>query len=361
MKVGILTFHNTLNYGAQLQLYALYTVLKEKGHDVEVVNYSNKMVLERETPRIPSAVEWIEHPRGSLRLFWAYPVTKTRKLAFNRFESEYLKISESIKHERELTDRYDVIVVGSDQIWNPGCTGGDLTYFLYELPKPYPRRIAYAASFGSGSFPIELSEICGNALRNFDAISVREKEGIQIVKDLSSRSAMLTLDPTLLLEKSQWDDLAGDRIVSDKYVFAYVVSERTSTLAFAKRLAKARRAKLIALDCYHGRRSAFGVTYLNAVSPEEFLSLIRYADSVVTSSFHGMALALAMEKDMFYVLNGKADNRNSRLETLASLAGIENRNISYGKQASSINYFEVRNKIACARQKSLEFLDTSLN
>lgn len=360
MKIGILTFQNTLNYGALLQAYALQETLSRMGNVVEIIDYINSRVAYRETPQIPSVHEWIKHPRGSWRFFKTYRSLSTRKNTFDRFATKYLSLSTQMVKQSELSEAYDVVVVGSDQIWNLGCTGNDLFYFLGDLDRSDTKTISYAASFGSGVFSEDYQKQCASALKKFDAISVRESSGQEIISELIGKNVPLVLDPTLLLEKSDWEMLTAPSAEKTPYVFAYIVSERKETIKFAKKLAKRNQAQLVLVDCYNGCTLLDKGRYRNSVSPEEFLSLISQAQCVVTSSYHGLALSLALQKEVYYALSSKAGNRNSRLETLAALVGIQHRNISGQYSPQPLDYCEINKRLSLAREESLGFLETNL-
>lgn len=355
MTTGILTFHNTLNYGAQLQAFALQSVLARMGQDVEIIDYRNVAVTARETPLKPGLTSLVRHPRGSVRGFPAYGDLMTRAVKFRKFAESAMRIGPQLQEAEDIARRYQTIVVGSDQVWNPVCTGGDLSYFLDDRAFADTLKVSYAASFGSGSFPQEYAERCGEAFRGFNAISVREESGIEIVRSLSQRDAKLVLDPTLLLERSEWADLGKGQGLG-RYVFVYMVGERKRTFQYAREEAKRRGVPLVAIDCYRRARHMGGCTFRNGASIEEFLGLIRDADLVVTSSFHGLALSIALETDVRYCLNPAKGNRNSRLETLALVAGLQDCNITNGNVDGDIDFFKVRGRLEDARSSSLEFL-----
>lgn len=361
MKIGILTFQNTCNYGAALQAYALQSVLREMGHEVSIVNYENAAVTKREEVVKPKASLLASNPRRFFSETYSYPRRKRRYDAFKAFADRCLRIDAPVKGVREIADRYDAVVVGSDQVWNMRLTGNDMTYFLEASLDSGLKAVSYAASFGAAEFPSEYSERCGTALRHFAALSVREVPGIELVRDLSGREASLVLDPTLLASRELWDEMIRKTITeTDPYVLVYTVAEREKTLAFAHRAARELGIGIQVI----GTANPFalkGARSRSDATVEEFLSLIGGAALVVTSSFHGMALSLALGTNVCYSLSDRPGNSNSRLETLAALAGIENRNISNGLPQSSIDYRKVDAALAIERAKSMAFLQEALS
>lgn len=360
MKIGILTFHNTCNYGAMLQAYGLQSVLQDLGHEASIVDYKNAAVTEREEVIKPAISLLLSNPRRYCVERYSYPRRKRRSEAFKRFADEHLAVGAPMESVTDIIDGYDAVVVGSDQVWNMRLTGNDLTYFLEGAQSSDVKVISYAASFGAAAFPSEYAERCGSAISGFDAISVRELQGVQLVRELTGRDAQLVLDPTLLVERETWLRMAKEpKSEAGSYVLVYTVAEREKTLAFARDAAKELGCEMRVI----GVSNPFllkKARSLNDATVEEFLGLIRGAALVVTSSFHGMALSLALGVNVCYSLSDRPGNSNSRLETLASLSGIERRNISNGLPSSRIDFKTVDSAMAIEREKSLTFLRDAL-
>ncbi len=331
------------------------------GYDVEVINYENKSIIDRESVHFPAVKKLIRHPLSSLCEIISLPKRKQRELNFNRFNNEHIRLSATFHNASEFGNIFDTIVVGSDQVWNLECTGNDLTFFLCDGINQQVNKVSYAASFGGSSFPAAYSKVCGSALQSFSEISVREATGAGIVSSLCGRDASVVLDPTLLLEKNEWEALAdGAFTAAGDYVFAYMVSERQETLRFARALAKKMRCKLIAIDCYGSPQPLDGTEFRQGAGLEEFISLIMGAKVVVTSSFHGVALSLALGSEVRYSLDHKKMNANSRLEDIARLAGIEDHEISKGFRCQTIDFDVVRKRLEKKRGESRRFLSEAL-
>lgn len=355
MKIGILTFHNTMNYGASLQAYALVKVLVDLGYDAEIVDYRCPRVTKCETPSVPPVSMLLRHPRSYLYDLRALPKKKKRKASFELFAKKYFRMGPELSTQQKIAERFDCVVVGSDQVWNMRCSGSDNTYFLNEVDSLSTHKYSYAASFGSSSESHTISSDCIEGLRNFEMISVRERSSLSTVQELCGKEAQVTLDPTLLLGREQWIELSDD-VCSDPYVFVYMVGDRVRTLQFAKKYASERGLRVVAIDCYGSRTDCSGVEYRNDASIEEFLGLISSADTVVTSSFHGMALSVAMGKNFYFALNQEKGNANSRLEDLSAGLGLSNRNIDNGPSSDSIDYDVVEEILGAERKKSIDFL-----
>ena len=358
MKTGILTFANTNNYGAELQAFALLSTVRRLGVDAELIDYRCPQVNATETPGIPSLGSLFEHPKGSLRRLVAQPALRARRAEFERFRRERQALGPRVRSEGEIASRYNTVVVGSDQVWNLEITGGDMTFFLDDPAASSLRKVAYAASFGRPFVPTERKAEVARALGAFDALGVREDDGAELAGRLSGRSARVVVDPTPLLEGEEWAQLASPRLVGEKYVFAYVVTDRERTLRFAREAARKLGARLVVVECYGPRPSLLHKS-LSGSSPEDFLSLVRHAQLVVTSSFHGLALSLALGSDVRFVLSEDAHNRNSRILTLARLAGVERRSVDVA-EAAPMEWGRVRAALSAARAESLRFLAEAL-
>lgn len=360
MKVGILTISHTLNYGAELQAYALRKVISEEHPDVEVINYVCPRVERREVPRSPSAKHMLRHPVVAVREIRDLPNRRVRAREFSRFSRDMIGLGPRLVSQEEIGKRYDAIVVGSDQVWSLSCTGGDDTFFLGSVPRGITRKLSYAASFGGYDIPAEKEKTIGAALRDFEVLSVREAKGVQIIRRVSGRGAIQVLDPTLLLDRGAWGALCNSELFDEGYVFAYVVAERENTLRFAREASRSMGLPLAIVDCYGAPGFSESDCYINDASPEEFLALIRGASLVVTSSFHGLALSLALESEVRYSLNTERANANSRLEDLARRVGIEDHEITKGLSCEPINYRLVRARLEEMRKDSKQFILSAL-
>lgn len=358
MRVGVLTFANTNNYGAELQAYALRQTIERLGHDAELVGYRNPQVSSGETPRLPTPAELVRAPKGAVSRALKHAPLSQRHRAFERFRTARQKTGPLVTSQRELAERYDALVVGSDQVWNPTITGADETYLLPEVDPRRTAKVAYAASFGYPTVPPTWARSCMRALPSFRAIGVREDEGARIVRALTGRRAEVVLDPTLLLDARDWEKVTAPRVYEGRYVFTYVVQERGLTLSLAREAARRLGARLVRVECY---RPLPTMRCLDAsgASIEEFLSLVRHAELVVTSSFHGLALSLALGTEARFVLSSDANNKNSRITTLARVAGVENHD-ALGASLASTDWDRVRERLGEARGRSLAFLREAL-
>lgn len=319
MNIGTLTFHTAHNYGAVLQAYALVRYIQSLGHNAEIINYQAEFNAKRFAPKPLSRFFNI---REVYNVLFRNAYQKPCSEAFRDFYENFLPKSAKSYAKEELgitSVLYDKIITGSDQVWNLTCTDGDDAYFLPFAPSE--KKYSYAASMGVTKVPEHLKERLANYIMTFNDISVREYEAVEIVKELTGRDAIQVVDPTLLLTKDQWEEIADySRCPRSKYLLIYVMSEDMKLLKFAKRYAKAHNLKIAYISQRFFKR--INALYLRNVTPNQWLGLFLNADTVVTNSFHGSAFGVNFSKNLFvkYIPRSIA---NSRLQTLVNDYGLE--------------------------------------
>ena len=314
--------------------------------------------------------ETITNPVGSVFRLATAKAFSCRKKTFDSFNEKYELIGPPIENQVDIEREYDVVIVGSDQVWNPVITGGDMTYFLSQVGSSRTRKMAYAASFGYESFPSDLAKQCGEALIDFDCIGVRETEGSILAKTLAGADSSVVLDPTLLFQKTDWETVIASGSIRESilelaeqdqgYLFVYIAAERSKTISFAKRVAKQRNLNTVLISGYRGLPFIRCGKDVSFASLEEFLFLMQHASLVVTSSFHGYALSLALEKDVYFSLVNGGNTKNSRLLSLARITQTEDREIADRVALCPIDYSAVSRRIEAERQRSLSFLQYGL-
>lgn len=360
MKIGILTFPNMTSYGCTLQMYALYRAVEQTGAEAEIINYRNEYMKAR---RHTSAGRGKASVKTALRLSLTKALHLRQIRAFRSFESRlclYPKKEISRKSQlAEVAKRYDGVICGSDQVWNPLITDTDLSFFL-DFCTPDIRRIAYAPSFGISDF----TEAFGNKIRpeleKFDALSVREDVGAKFVEALTAKQSEVVLDPTFLISQKEWSDLEKRHPMGEgKYIFCFPVRKSASLIKFGRELADKKDATLIVAEGNFLtviRNKDRRIRYALDISPEEWLYLVHHADCVVTNSFHGAAFSIHYHKDFY--LECSSPKANSRLEQLMELCGLQGRVIRSGCDGwdSVIDYEDVEARLAPVKRSSKEFL-----
>ena len=376
MKVGIFTYHFSDNYGALFQAYALRRWLIERGVEAEFVNYHPDYVEDGgqfDRPWILSlwrknvTILYLNLVHIQRQLFG----DREQKRAFAEFRESHLGVSQPRIHNAEqlspLIQRYDMLICGSDQIWNPSVQRGlDPTYFLDIPGSESIHKVAYAPSFGRRKIdPIYHSELV-RLLHSLDAISVRELSGVAIMEaaKCTHANAPVTPDPTILL--GQFDSLLDEAEPTDNSVFCYALRTDEIIRIAAETAAKQLRSPLISPRSPHQRWRDIG----HGVSPGpvEWLRMLSRARLVVSNSFHGVALSIILNRPFIAVaLPGKRAEMNARVQNLLSLTGLTERSISHADSNvisqlmdAPINWEEVNARLAAMRSKAESYLDRQI-
>lgn len=355
MKIGILTFHRVLNYGAQLQAYALQKFLEELGHDSYIVDY------------------WPEYRQRSLKLFslkYFLPMGLGQKLIYLKSHLAIFRYYKRMSNNKTFVEKYlkissdtsyDALICGSDQIWRK-------IYFppFYEYDDSYfgcgrfraPLVVSYAASMGNVYFKTSDDEARFlKLLRNFNQISVREQDLKDYIESHTNLKCQLVLDPVFLLSKDQWMQLIDkNEMPKHKYLLYYNHQGLKFTDNFVKELSEKHNLDIVEIDP-EVVISHCSNRYRQTDNARQFLSLIYGAEFVVSTSFHGLALAIRLEKQVYYA-SRKA--KSNRIYNLASLLGLEDRNIQDGVSDSRIDYSRVNNVLDEIQKESRSWLTNSI-
>lgn len=364
MKIGILTFHRALNYGAVLQCFALYKTLADMGHEVEVIDYRPE-AIERYRMLFRWKDFWgacgiagkLRYMASSLALLFSKRKTARK---FDGFLKERIVCSRIVREPKDMPCGYDIIIFGSDQIWNPDiCEGLDKIYYG-QFRKGSTKFIGYAASLGRQDLITgERSDVFEMYLKVFDRIAVREQSLRDFLKDRYNIDSTMVCDPSLLLTKEQCEQIAVKPNDED-YVLVFNLDGNPSAVPFAKRMAEQVSAKVIMMKAEANHLHRYPCEVRSELSPAEFLGYIKHARCIVTDSFHATSFSIIMEKD-FYTLKKKTNNDRSK--TILSVAGLEERMVDArdSVEYSSIAlYAEKGSKLARYRQKSLMFIEENI-
>lgn len=351
-KVGIMTFHRALNYGAVLQAYALQkTISSFNGVECEVVDYLSPKITSDYKPFRVDKNNLIKSISKSIIM---YQRRKKRKNSFDLFLKDYINTSQKIYDENSIElakNDYDMFITGSDQVWSPRCVGFDPIYFLTFAENA--QKYSYAASFAVKSLPSDLEEEYKNRLKGFQTFSVRESSGKDLVRSLTGRDACVNIDPSLLLNASEWKKIATS-VEKKHYILVFTANPQISLFEFAYKLSKEKGLPIYYISdtpCIKKN----GITYIVAPTVNEFVGYFMDADYVVTNSFHGTAFSVIFNKDLFVEFKNKS-GRNIRSESLLNLLGI-NREIVNGMcEETYINWNDVNKKLEQEVLKSLNYL-----
>lgn len=363
MKVGILTFPNSISYGATLQMMALQEAVNRLGHQAEVINYHSAYMKAEQHLR-KSKRDWLRFAvqRRLRRL-------RHRRLyaAFRDFETQHAQVYPHKAFSDKATlakvgQRYDAVICGSDQVWCPMITGGDLSYFL-DFCTPKTKRIAYAPSFGAESFSQEFYDQIGPELRQFSSLSARELPGKRIVEELTERETTLVADPTFLAERSDWEKMEQPHpLAQGDYILYFVVRQSESLFRQCEAFSKKHGIKMVVIGgnaskVRHNQNPL--LEYALDVGPEQWLYLVHHARCVFTNSFHGMAFSVIFQKDLYVQY---PPHTASRLRQVMETLGLTHRVIAEGEEPplEPVDYTEAEKVFASIKEQSLSYLKTAL-
>ena len=364
MKVAVLNYHNSYNYGAVLQALAIQNAIESLGVDCEILDYrNNRTERSYRFLKIRFNKDIIKNLRFNIvRLTYL----KEKRKNFKNWFSFY-NLSKSYKKEDLYlaNEVYDKFVVGSDQVWNMDCHDADTTYLL-DFVTDDNKKISYAASFGKHEILQKDNTLYQKYLPLFQWISVREKRGIELANRYTKRTVSWTMDPVMLVGADFWKRYMSSRCYAQKYIFVYNIMYDKRIPCFVKKLRKQLKLPIIYVTTHIGNQVRYSWNDINfsSVSPEMFLSLLYYAEYVVTDSFHGTALSILFHKQFSVVIKDEEiASCNSRFYSILDEYGLGDRLCgSYNKKYADnkINYSSVDEILEQKRKDSFLFLKSAI-
>ncbi|MBR5529137.1 MAG: polysaccharide pyruvyl transferase family protein [Oscillospiraceae bacterium] len=324
MKAAIMTLALSDNYGAALQCYGLSKALTDMGVDNELYRYQN---WARITYGM-SAVSRIKYE--GLKAAKLLLTGGERAKRFTSFRETYIpmtkKLYENNDQLRQQPGDYDVYISGSDQIWNPRLFVFDYSYFLDFVPAE-KKKISFASSFGKAGFEESYKEKCGKLLNEYSHISVREKSGETIVKELCGKDAVTSLDPTLLLTKEDWMPLtetASQKAKNFNGILCYIMPGDSLVEAAIEKLAQQLHEKtglpIMRLGIKEHKVFSYKKDEVDIkAGPADFLAYFAGAKYVVTNSFHGTAFSVNFGKEAYIPINDTLPPEKALHERVKSL------------------------------------------
>lgn len=376
--IGLLTPFRIANYGTKLQAYAVQKCICNLGYDAQIIDFEYAHIKNTPTNILKKlfyktiAAKYRDSKQYKIAPQEIARLREHRINCINRFDSHYHlsdKVS-GIDRMRKLGSSYSAVLCGSDQIWNPVNVGSGI--FLLEWVPNGTKKIAFAASFGVNKIPALLKRKYRRELCKFSAISVREDSAQRMVSDLGLNAEWI-LDPTLIVDKSIWDNLIDESnySVPRNYIFCYFLGDAPASREIAKKI-KLKHPDLIIVSLSHFKGynecdSNFADIDLYDVGVADFVKLIREASYICTDSFHATAFSVIYKKE-FIVCNRhtqQAASTNSRLHSFLGSIGAENRICcSLDKVEDILNeqtdYDKLELKLREKQKKSIEFLSKTI-
>lgn len=384
-KIGLAIVTYVNNYGSFLQSYATQEAIEKLGFDTEVINTDGvkKMICRARKKYFLSRItnkselkSYIVTIRGIVKKWtdrdYAEKIS-IRNEKFACFRDQTFSFSPPFdsweKIGKYCRKTYRAVLVGSDQLWRPANIEGG--YYTLKFVPEKVNKIAYATSFGVSKLPHKQAVKAREFLPGINYISVRENSGRKLVKNLTGREVPLVCDPVMLLTREEWEKHMKQRAVSHDYILCYFLGDNEENLRFAKEMKKKTGLSLVGIvhaAGYNKKAEEYFDEMPFDADPFEFISLIKYAEYVLTDSFHCSAFSIIFEKK-FFAFRRFSDSdemsTNDRLVTLFKLTGVTGRLISGYENITELagretDYKKVNDRLAKLRVYSAEYLKGAL-
>jgi coenzyme F420-reducing hydrogenase beta subunit len=365
LKTGLVTFYHIHHYGALLQAAATERAVEALGSGCEIIDYfvNQDNRLFRKPTGLGSAA-------ADAHTALHYQALKTRYQRFEQFSRDHLRVSshrfESLTELSRAELPYDVILSGSDQIWNPTIFPDKRFDPVFFGAFSQRRKIAYAPSFGVPRIPDGMEGQLKGYLAGFSHLSVREKQGQEILRAITGQEAPVVLDPTLLLTKEQWAAMVRrpEGYPTGNYILCYCISKPGALAPYIRQLSETTGLPVVQLCGVRQKVHPQARCVLDA-GPAEFLALFQNAAYVCTNSFHGTVFSVQFQKTFFTAVSPSelAAPETSRTFSLLTRLGLADRIIGRGDSAeldTEIDWASVEGRLHSQRQTSLDYLRAAL-
>lgn len=373
MRIAIITQPLRTNYGGILQNYALQIILKRMGHAVQTLQRDDLQLPQYPRFLLTLGKRIIKKTLGKYNrpLFYEqryiqdYPKFTKYTLGFVNRYMETRVVDHN--HPQISEHDYDAYIVGSDQVWRPSYNNIRFTFLTFAKDWNV-KRIAYAASFGTNDWEFTPQEtvLCKYLAKKFDAISVREYSGIHLCEEYLGVKAQQILDPTLLLQKSDYEQLIenANTLPSKGELFVHILDKSEEKYQLVRTIAQKNKWMPFEVNCAVDEHELY-VPIKKRIQPpvEQWLRAFKEAKFVVTDSFHAMVFSILFNKQFVVYVNNVRGA--ARFQSLLKLLGYEDHLIQHSEDlerlsVSPIDYEQVNAKIATLRKTSLAFLTNAL-
>ena len=319
MKIGLVTYHRSPSYGACLQTLATVRFLEDRNYDAEVVDYNKDTEYKKINSLCFKEGNRISGYATSFIKNVFFGKRRALRGAFGKLDALY-PLSKQYDSRESLADAsYDVLIVGSDQVWNGEITNGLDEVYLLQFGKA-EKRISIASSMGSYRLTDRDKEVFKRALATFSSVSVREDFAKEQLEPLTDKPVKILMDPTFLLTKEQWMKAlvqkSGYADVKEKYILSFFIHPDPDCKERIRKYSDAMKLPVWSVQMTTPNRFGADKRILGA-DVADFLALLANAALVITDSFHGVALSLNLQKDFVAFTNSANPVRVKQLlETL---------------------------------------------
>lgn len=368
-RIAILTRKSEYNYGTLLQNYALQEAIFSLG-EKRVMTVDDRRLKKDYFERInPHHHKTTVKHKLYKRLdafkakYIGYQFRPLTKKLFLRFQKKYIRYYRA-KSTDGINQKFDVIISGSDQIWAQAAEPLLYPFYMQDFADSDKVKATYAVSVGSDYSPENTEKVKGY-LDRFDFLSVRESSSAEILRQYTDKEIVLSCDPVLLLPIADWEKLAGRRNIEQAYIFCFFLADHDWYYSKAAEL----------LEEFPGRRVLFYSKKIKNLpdyqqipdsSPEEFLNYIKYADYVLTDSYHAFLFSLIFHKNLsvFERFHNEANNfQNGRVHEIMERLKIDKKYVCKhdALNTDEIDYVIAKREMDLFREESLRYLERVLS
>lgn len=390
IKCAILTLlYKNYNYGGILQAFALSHFINKNGIDAVQILFDGNLTQKSFSAKLKSVIK--KSPVKTLiilkniiyckfyncarivyeRIFAKNYVEATRQrvVGFDEFCKTKIPHTDIVYGRESISEcnaQYDAFITGSDQVWN--LDWYNTAYFL-DFAKSNKIKISYAASSAKNSFTDEQKAIFKKSLKDYNAVSVREENMVDMLKDLSPVLPQLVVDPVLLLDSDDWNKISSDRKCEEPYILCYFLGKNKASRRLVKAFAKKNSLKIACISMTNDKATRnLGDYDVSNASPEDFISLIKNAEYVFTDSFHACVFSIIHRKDFFVFNRSRKGEMSSRITSLLDMFEMPERfcntpdkeSLSYIEDIGKVCYEKEFERYIIARQESENFLFQNL-
>lgn len=321
-KIAIITYSRACNYGSALQTYALNFYLTSKGNKVCTIDYANDKQQKLYTIFEPTK-SLMSIARNLQSLFY-YKKIKHHISKFNNFLREKVPMTSRVMCSRDfevLNNEFDYFICGSDQIWNVECDDFDTNYML-SFVHDKNKCIAYAPSLGAGVTNPLSKKIISDNVKDFKALSTREKFSCDIVAEATNRDVMNVLDPVFLLNTNEWSEFSDKSPIEGEYILGYFIGDVDGMREYAAKLSSKTGYPVVVI--YKSLRDVmYNFRLFYEAGPEDFVALVKNAKYVVTNSFHAISFSLIFGISFWAFVH--PNSADERIVSILSLVGLKER------------------------------------
>lgn len=364
MKVGVVTFHNAHNYGASLQAWALQRVLKNLGTEPGIIHYHPESIDRLYVPpkqnTLKKKLKYILKEKYRNRV--KDQVYKYHK--YNKFIRDNFNLIGDFTEYDELKNaklNLDAYITGSDQVWNSDHTNGFDPAYMLDFAEEGKLKISYAASVGREYILPQYRDQFRESLKSYTSISVREASAKPAITALTDKPVSVVLDPTLLLDRKDYEDLKVPGKIKERYILVYMMEANKDLVRFANKLSVATGIPIIQRKPLGIFRNELASYYTDEAG--EFLGEIENAEYVLTNSFHATVFSLIYEKPFISMLH---TSTGARTRDLLKTVGLESHILYDPNEFHDMKQFDIKDKeqlrsrIKDLQKDSYEFLQNAL-